>query len=386
MNALLLFRERLERFYSEFDVYIRPVLKFVLALGSFYVITTRIGYMSVLNNLFVLLVLAVICAILPINGIVAIGIVLIVANCFGLGVEAGAFAFVLYILMILLYFRFVPKDALAMILTPAAFILHSPVLVPMALGMTRGPISALTVIFGVISWKFIDAVDTTLEPLISARDASMLDTIQAIPKALVSTDVIMLIITCVVVFLVIVSIRKLLGTHSWEIGIIAGAVIYMSLTIAGSYILNVQIDLKQEIIGTVISAVSCLILEFFLFNADYTESEYLQFEDDKNYYYVHVIPKRKPAYDMFEPEEEEEEMFDGASENKFIERDAESEIERKFDGINLQSKLEESLKTLNTNQSGRENSGTSTIYQREIPPVPPAEADDNPEAGETRRI
>ena len=110
MNSLLELRERMNEFYADYDVYIRPVLRFAIAIISFMAITNTIGYMSILNNLFVVVILAVICAILPLNGVVLIGCALIVANGFGLSPIVGAFALALYLLMVLLYFRFVPKD------------------------------------------------------------------------------------------------------------------------------------------------------------------------------------------------------------------------------------------------------------------------------------
>ena len=42
------------------------------------------------------------------------------------------------------------------------------------------------------------------------------------------------------------------------------------------------------------AAAGCLIgfvLEFFLFGADYTRTEYLEYDDDDYYYYVKAVPK-----------------------------------------------------------------------------------------------
>ncbi len=158
MNALLSLREKMKDMYTDYDVYIRPVLRFALAIVIFLAINSKLGYMTILDNLFVILVLAVICAILPMNSILIMSVVLITAHCFGLRMEVGAFALLLYLMMIVLYFRFVPKDALVIILTPVAFILHMPVAVPLILGLIRGPISAVSVVCGVLSWKLIESV------------------------------------------------------------------------------------------------------------------------------------------------------------------------------------------------------------------------------------
>ncbi len=272
METLLKIREGMQDIYSGYDVYIRPVLKFAIAIMTFLAINEKIGYMTALDSMFVIVVLSVICAILPINGIVAIGMLLIIIHCFALGIEVGAFAAVLYLAMLIMYFRFVPKDALAMIMTPAAFVFHAPVMLPLAMGLIRGPLSALTIVMSVLSWKFIQSVPETIEPLLNARDTSVLDIITAMPKALVAKDTILMVITFVVVFLIVSAIRKLLSENSWKIGIVVGAILYLALTMIGGNILGVTIDLTQEIIGTVISVVACLILEFFIFDAKYSQS------------------------------------------------------------------------------------------------------------------
>ena len=105
MNSLLELRERMKEFYADYDVYIRPVLRFAIAITSFMAITNTIGYMSILNNLFVVVILAVIYAILPLTEwCKAINATLIVANGFGLSPIVGAMLLALYLLMVLLYF------------------------------------------------------------------------------------------------------------------------------------------------------------------------------------------------------------------------------------------------------------------------------------------
>ena len=104
-------RKRLEIFYAQYDIYVLPALKFLLGLFVYLGINSLLGYMEQLDNIFVVLVLALISAVLPLNGIVVFGFLLCTAHCFGLGLEVGACAAILYLLMALLYFRFVPGDA-----------------------------------------------------------------------------------------------------------------------------------------------------------------------------------------------------------------------------------------------------------------------------------
>ena len=81
--------------------------------------------------------------------------------------------------MTLLYFRFAPKDALAVLLTPVAFVCRVPAAIPLCLGQIRGVLSAISVAFGILSWAFIQSVHTVIEPLKNVPDVSLLDVLQA---------------------------------------------------------------------------------------------------------------------------------------------------------------------------------------------------------------
>ena len=67
-----------------------------------FILSRELGYIEILGKVPVMILLAVICAILPINGTVVIGIAVIIVNCFGIGIEIGALALMIYVLMLLL--------------------------------------------------------------------------------------------------------------------------------------------------------------------------------------------------------------------------------------------------------------------------------------------
>ena len=345
-NVLLTIRDACKNLYADYDIIIRPVLKFGLAMLSFLIINNELGYLSALNNLFVLIILSVICAILPLNGMVWIGTLLIVAHCFGLGLEVGAFATVLYLLMLLLYFRFAAKDALSILLTPVAFVLRVPLAVPLSLGMIRGPVSAISMICGILSWQFIHSVHEIIEPMKNVPDASLLDILQALPRTLLTQEVIFYIIVFTLTFLVVTTMRKMDVSYAAEKTLVAGAIVYLVLMLAGSRILDVSVPILETLLGTVLGLAIAFFLKVFYYSADYKSSELLQFEDDRNYYRVKVIPKLHPVDsrtgEALGPEAEEE--VPEADVKRFRKR-REEEIEKKFRGVNIQAELEQTLQS-----------------------------------------
>ena len=63
------------------------------------------------------------------------------------------------------------------------------------------------------------------------------------------------------------------------------------ILLVGYVLLGKGKEIPWIIGGVILSVVVLLILEFFLFNLDYSRIEQVQFEDDEYYYYVKAVPK-----------------------------------------------------------------------------------------------
>ncbi len=305
---MLTIRDRLKNIYAEYNRYILAVVKYALALFTFLMINSMLGYMDLLNNIVVVLVLSAVCAILPWNAIPILGVCMIILHCFSLGLEVGACAVVLYLILLIFYFRFVPGDGLALTLTSAASSIGFPGLVPMGLGLMRGPASALTAACGMISWFFIKTVNEVAAPLEYSADSSMLDVVQGMLDGLMNnTELLMYIIIFASVVLAVSLIRKSGLNWAWELAIIIGALLQISLYFVLGALFGAEQDLASFIIGTIAAAVISFILAFFVYNVDYRGAEHLQFEDDDFVYYVKAIPKKKSAVPLDEEELYEDE-------------------------------------------------------------------------------
>jgi hypothetical protein len=69
----------------------------------------------------------------------------------------------------------------------------------------------------------------------------------------------------------------------------------MVLFLAGALVMQVKVPIIPLLIGTLVSLLIALIVEFFVFSVDYSRTEYAQFEDDEYYYYVKAVPKMSIA-------------------------------------------------------------------------------------------
>jgi len=135
MTALLEIKQNIKRFYGQYEVYILPVLKFVLAFAYFLWINSNMGYMKQLDNIFIVLILALVCSILPVSVMMFMGFALMIGHCYAVGIETAGFMLLLILLMMILFLRFSRSQNLAMILTPLSFGFGVPALMPIGAGL-----------------------------------------------------------------------------------------------------------------------------------------------------------------------------------------------------------------------------------------------------------
>lgn len=292
MTFFLELKEKLKEIYAEYGTYILPAGKFLLALAVFQSINHTLDYVSALGNIFIILILSLICAIIPLNGMVFFAMALILLQCTGVHILAAAFGAVLLLALWILYLRFASGEALALILTPLAFALHIPAAVPIAFGLTGGPVSALSVACGLVVYYFMRLVSERIAVLAASEDLNMLDFVRTMAEGVFQNEALLVaLICCTVTLLVVNLIRTLEADYAWQISVIAGGIAYIVIQLAGALFLEIPISVPVLLIGTVASCLICYILQLFIFGGDYSRSKMLRFQDDEYYYYVKAVPK-----------------------------------------------------------------------------------------------
>ena len=293
MTSLLELKQYIKRFYIKNETYITYIWKFLLALITIAVINNKLGYMQALNNIAIVLMASLLCAILPANFIVFMGAMFILGHLYSMGIECALIAGAVFVLMFLLYFRFSPKDTLAVLLTPIFFFMHIPYVMPLVMGLLGLPTSVVSVSFGlVISYMLNYFASATSIAKIGTDVEETSNQFQQVLSGIVGDKAMLVMIGAFAVTIIIVYvIRRASIDHSWRIAIAAGSVSLIACMLIGSLVCNTEISLFGVIVGTVIAAALMLVVEFFAFNVDYNRTEKVQFEDDEYYYYVKAVPK-----------------------------------------------------------------------------------------------
>ena len=293
MTSLLELKQYIKRFYIKNETYITYIWKFLLALITIAVINNKLGYMQALNNIAIVMMASLLCAILPANFIVFMGAMFILGHLYSMGIECALIAGAVFVLMFLLYFRFSPKDTLAVLLTPIFFFMHIPYVMPLAMGLLGLPTSVVSVSFGlVISYMLDYFASATSIAKIGTDVEETSNQFQQVLSGIIGDKAMLVMIGAFAVTIIIVYvIRRASIDHSWRIAIAAGSVSLIACMLIGSLVCNTEISLFGVIVGTVIAAALMLVVEFFAFNVDYNRTEKVQFEDDEYYYYVKAVPK-----------------------------------------------------------------------------------------------
>ena len=228
MTALLEFKQKIKNLYGQYEMYIMPVLKFAVALVYFIWINANMGYMSQLDNIFVILILALICSILPSAVMIFCGFVLMVGHCYALGIEVAAFMLVLILFMTILFLRFSAGKNIVLVFTPLSFGFNVPVLLPIGSGLLSNPLSALPAGCGVIIFYFIRFLRAQSKVL-QNPDVELTEKLKLMADGLVQNwGMWITVVAFILVILLVNLIRTRSFDYAWRIAIIAGCLLYTS--------------------------------------------------------------------------------------------------------------------------------------------------------------
>lgn len=292
MKNLLVMKEHIKIFYGKNEVYLTPMLKFLLALISLLLINGTWGYMEKIDRFPIVLVAALMCSFLPMNFIILIAALFMLLHLYALSVECTIVVFAVFLVLFLLYFRFSPKDTLVVLFMPLCFILRIPYVMPIAMGLIGTPVSAVSVVCGVAVYYIMAYVGDNMAAFGATDVENTMQKFKMIIDGILDNKaMIMTMVAFVVTLILVYTIRRMSINYAWTVAMIVGTVSNIVILLIGDFMLDTNISILGTFLGGCVSIGIVKLLEFFLFNVDYSRTEYTQFEDDEYYYYVKAIPK-----------------------------------------------------------------------------------------------
>ena len=296
MTDLLEIREKIKLVYSKYEVFILPLAKFLLAFVVLLSLNSKLGYMGRLDNMALVLIVALMCSFLPTGCIILFAMLFSLLHMYALAMEVALVGLCLYLVMFLLFVRFSPKDSLVVVLTPLLFFLHVPYVTPIAVGLLCGPASMISVGCGVAIHYLLQTIVDSAAALNTMGDEEAIAKIRLMIDGIIGNREMMVMIAAfAITVLVVYLIRRLSIDYAWTIAMVSGALIDVMILLIGDLIYDINTSVGSALLGSLLAVAVAKVIEFFRFCVDYSRTEKVQFEDDEYYYYVKAVPKMTVA-------------------------------------------------------------------------------------------
>ena len=296
MTALLELRENLKKIYSRNEAFILPVIKFLLSFIVLSIINGKMGYMTKLDNMAIVLIISLLCSFLPTGFMAFFAMMFAVLHMYALSIETAAVGLVVFLLLYLLFLRFTAKEALVVVLTPVLCMLKLPYVMPVAMGLIGTPASCVSVGCGVVVYYLLQTVITNAPTINSMGAEEATAKLRLLIDGMLGNKAMLVMIAAFAITVIVVYlIRRMSVDHSWTIAMVAGVMIEVMILLVGDLMYDTNLSIVSALLGAVVTLIACKIIEFFRFCLDYSRTEKVQFEDDEYYYYVKAVPKMTVA-------------------------------------------------------------------------------------------
>lgn len=292
MLSLLIFKEKIRLIYGKYSMFILPIFKFVLILAALILMNINIGYLDILKNPFFIFIIAVFCSVLPFSAISIILSIYLLSDIFSVSMDMFLLIGIYLLIIGILYYGFKPGNSYLIIVVPLLFTLKIPYVLPIVLGLGTGILTVIPLSAGIILYYLLLYVKNNIGSLTNGITSDLSIRYFQILNSILSNKIMYIMLLAFALSLVVVYlIHNLSINYSWEIAIVSGMVSLLLFIFMGEFIMNITLSIMELLFGLIISLVLAYIYKFFIFNIDYTRTEYTQFEDDEYYYYVKAVPK-----------------------------------------------------------------------------------------------
>ena len=292
MSMQIQFRDNLRKFLSRNDLLIERIFKGIMAFVCFMIINANFGYSSVLNSLWLPLVVAVLCAFVPGSALSLVVIVYWLIHLASLQTDIALVAALLFGVAYAFTTIYQGSIYYNVIGIPLAYPIRIPYVLPVQSALLGKSSEVITVICGSVIAYYLKSVKEHAAQIIDSQSSVSVSDI--LMDGMLSNTMFYVFLTAMVAaFLVTYVLRCSTISNAWLLGSLAGVSVEFIILLAGYLILNRGSQIPFLIIGNLVTLASAFVSSYLFFDLDYTRTEKVQFEDDDYYYYVTAVPKVK---------------------------------------------------------------------------------------------
>ncbi len=290
MTFFMKLREQTRNFIMTHEVWMDRIFKAVITLIALEVISKSFGYSEVLSHLWMHIVIALLCSLVPVSAMALVVEIFLILELLSLSRLVALVAAIFFVVSYVLCGVYHGRGYQNLAGVTVAYQLHVPYLLPLESGLLENANEVTTVICGATISYYLKSVKDHASQLLDSKDSiSVLD---ILTEGLVTNVMFYVYLTALVVmFLVVYSIRNLNIAHSWLIAVAVGVVTESLILLAG-YLLTARTSQIPWLIGgNLITLAIGFATNYLVLDLDYNRAQKVQFEDDEYYYYVTAVPK-----------------------------------------------------------------------------------------------
>ncbi len=290
MNSFIIFRDNIRKAVLAKESLFIKIWTGIIALVGLLCISANFGYQKTLSQTWVSVVLALVCAFLPVRGMAAVLTIVLLVDLSSLSLQVAMVALGLVVAGYLACAYFRSKNTYNMTTVPVLYCFHAPYAMALGTGLMCSLSEITSLICGTVTAYFLHVIKLNATAILDESSKVNIFTLLR-EQLLMSRMFYFFLVAMVAMFLVVYFLRLSAIKMSWLVATVAGVGVEFIIMLTGFLLNNAKSEIPGLIIGNVICFAVGFILNYFILDLDYSRIEKVQFEDDDYYYYVTAVPK-----------------------------------------------------------------------------------------------
>lgn len=294
MNAFIRFRDDIRRFVLSREMLFLKIWSALVAFIGLMCIRSNFGHNKQVSQLWVSIVIAIICAFFPIQGVSLVLTIVLLLDLASLSLEVAIVALGLLVVgyFVCAYFR--SRNTYNMVMVPICYSFGAPYVMSLGAGLMSNINELTSVIYGSVIAFFLHIIKDNTTAIVD--ETSEVSALALIKEQMIGNRMFwFFIVAMAAMYLVVYLLRQASINMSWIIANAAGVVVEFTIMLAGYLLTSQKGQILSLILGNLFVLLVGVILNYFILDLDYSRIEKVQFEDDDYYYYVTAVPKIRIA-------------------------------------------------------------------------------------------
>ena len=290
MNAFIRLRDDIRRFILSREMLFLKIWSALIAFVGLMCIRANFGYNKMVSQIWVSIIIAIVCAFFPIQGVSLVLTVVLLLDLVSLSMETALVALALVVLGYLICAYFRSRNTYNMVMVPICYSFNAPYVMALGSGLLSSINELCAVICGTVTAYYLHIVKDNAAAIID--ETSDVSIIGLLNEQLIRSKMFyFFLVAMIAMFLIVYMLRQSSINMSWIVANFAGVTVEFIIMLAGYLITSQKGEIPSLILGNVIVIIVGFILNYFILDLDYSRIEKVQFEDDEYYYYVTAVPK-----------------------------------------------------------------------------------------------